>query len=252
MDNRIPKIIHQIWSDKYKPLPKFFTVLAETWKEHHPDWEYVFWDEERMHNFVKMEFPEYYDFWNSLPFDVQRWDSIRYLILYRMGGMYLDFDFECWENVEPLLQCSCNIALGPDTHRDIYEVNNFISIGLIACVPEHVFIKHIINKVFSRQTLEYEPTAGISIHILNTTGPLMVSRLYDTLLPEEKKEIYLIPAKYAIPFDSKQMRLVKAGVESEELEACLQEAYAVHYYSNAWVGSLKTYNKRNQEDVRKD
>lgn len=36
---RIPKKIHQIWLGS--PLPEKFARLAATWKQHHPDWEYM-------------------------------------------------------------------------------------------------------------------------------------------------------------------------------------------------------------------
>lgn len=39
---KIPKIIHQIWSDVEKPLPEYFAALGDTWKRDYPNWEYVF------------------------------------------------------------------------------------------------------------------------------------------------------------------------------------------------------------------
>lgn len=73
------------------------------------------------------------------------------------------------------------------------------------------------------------------MYILNTTGPLMLSHLYQTLSPEEQSEIYLIPAKYVTPFDTFQIVQVKQGIENEELEECLKDAYAVHYFSGLWT-----------------
>lgn len=35
---RIPKIIHQTWKDDR--LPKAFQLLAQTWRDMLPDWEY--------------------------------------------------------------------------------------------------------------------------------------------------------------------------------------------------------------------
>ena len=64
----------------------------------------------------------------------------------------------------------------------------------------------------------------------------MVSNLYEKLQEVEKIQISLIPAKYVTPFDSMQIQLVKAGVINDELEKCLDEAYAIHYFTNLWVG----------------
>lgn len=47
-NNKPPKIIHQIWSETYRPLSQKFKLLSKTWKYHYPDWEYIFWDNEKM------------------------------------------------------------------------------------------------------------------------------------------------------------------------------------------------------------
>ena len=41
MDNKIPKIIHQLWIGP-KPAP---TKLMQTWKDKNPDFEYILWNE---------------------------------------------------------------------------------------------------------------------------------------------------------------------------------------------------------------
>jgi mannosyltransferase OCH1-like enzyme len=83
-NGEIPKIIHQIWSGIDEPLPEIFRQFGETWKEHHPTWKYEFWDNERMITFVKKYYPQYWDTYNTFPYNIQRWDAIRYLILYKM------------------------------------------------------------------------------------------------------------------------------------------------------------------------
>jgi hypothetical protein len=74
--------------------------------------------------------------------------------------------------------------------------------------------------------------------MLKTTGPLLLSDVYENLTPEEKETVYLIPAKNVTPFDVEQIKLVKAGIKNKELEKCLQEAYAVHYFTYAWGVAL--------------
>ena len=44
LDEKIPKIIHQIWIGN-KPRPE---KLMDTWKEKNPDFEYKFWNEENL------------------------------------------------------------------------------------------------------------------------------------------------------------------------------------------------------------
>lgn len=234
----IPRIIHQVWSEKYKPLPSLFQELAQTWKDMYPDWEYVYWDEKKMDDYIRQEYPQCYDFYYQLPFDAQRWDMIRFLILDKMGGMHVDFDYESVENMESLLEGkTCSIGLEPDVHCKSYGLEYVLNSALIASIPGHPFIKKVLERIFSEDTLNYSQESRSSC-VLNTTGPLFLSNLYLSLAPVEKDQIYLIPAKHVTPFTYDQTCQVRAGFVTDELEDCLKEAYAVHYFANSWISYL--------------
>jgi len=189
-----------------------------------------------MNTFIHKEFPYLCDFYYSLPFDIQRWDAIRFLILYKMGGMYVDFDYECLENMEPLLKNrTCCIGLEPELHCAMYDIPRVLNAALFACIPNDPYLRKV--RVFSGKTKLYGQIKR-PISILNTTGPLMLSEVYENMNEKEKKSVYLIPSKYVTPFNCSQIKQVRAGVENEELESCLQEAYAVHYFISSWISSL--------------
>ena len=235
--SKIPKIIHQIWSGIYEPLPEWFKELGETWKEDYPDWEYMFWDNDKMNGFVKEYYPQHWDIYSRFPYNVQRWDAIRYLILDKIGGMYVDFDYESICNMEELIKDkSCCFALEPELHVGAFgrtKKEPVFNNALMLSVPEHPFMKKIIETVFTEKMLTYE---GIKeVCVLNTTGPWLISDLYYGLIKQEQEQIYLIPAKYVTPFTLPQANRFRSGEESEELENCLKEAYAVHYFFSDWT-----------------
>jgi mannosyltransferase OCH1-like enzyme len=238
--SKIPKIIHQIWSGISEPLPECYKLLGETWKEHYPDWEYVFWDNDKMNKFVKEHYPHHWDIYNRFPYNVQRWDAIRYLILDKIGGMYVDFDYESICNMEELIQDkSCCFALEPDIHSHGFKREKKETIfnnALMLCEPGHPFMKRIIETVFTEKMVTFE---GIkTATVLNTTGPSMLNSLYYYASTEQERgKIYLIPAKYVTPFTMSQSRSFRAGERNEELEDCLKEAYAVHYFFSEWAGT---------------
>ncbi len=233
--NGIPKIIHQIWSDKYKPLPSFCSVLAETWKEEHPNWTYVLWNDEMMDQFVKEKYPQYYEQYNALIYDIERWDVVRFFILNTIGGMYVDTDYECLKNIESLIENSnLAIALEPNHHQSLNTMH-VLSNALMASVPHHFFWDRVIDVVFSNRALDGISPSDKFTYVLESTGPRMLSRLYSSLSADEKSDITLLAPKHVMPFDLGQIKQVMAGIENEELEACLNEAYAVHYYSYTWV-----------------
>ena len=54
----IPKIIHQVWEGRTEPcMPTRLQILARTWREQNPDWEYHLWNGEEMDELVKKHFP---------------------------------------------------------------------------------------------------------------------------------------------------------------------------------------------------
>ena len=230
----IPKIIHQIWSGIDGPLPENFKQFSETWKESHPEWEYEFWDDERMNSFINEYYPHYLHTYQSFKYDVQRWDAIRYLILKKMGGMYVDFDIECLQAHDYLLQeKTCCFSLEPDKHSLNYKKPFLFSNSLMACIPEHPFIKKIIEAVFSYTPInEKLSEESRRKEILNTTGPFMLVDTYEKY--QEKEQVYLIPSKYVSPLNKSELAQIRQGYENEEFDEKIKNAYSVHYFWGSW------------------
>ena len=230
--NEIPKIIHQVWSGIDEPLPKHFEVLGDTWKEHHPNWEYVLWDNQKMNDFVLNHYPQYWETYSSFRYNVQRWDAIRYLILDTIGGMYVDFDSECFKPLDKLIEGrECCFSLEPEEHQKMYNAKLFFNNALMASAPGHPFMKDVIKKTF-----DYNLNAANADNVLETTGPLMLVDLY--LNFSNKERIYLIPPEYTSPLTKQEGFEFMMGHKSKEIEDKLKEAYSIHYFFNGWVAQL--------------
>ncbi len=72
----IPKLIHQTY--KSSDVPKSVRPFMQSWRRLNEDWEIRFYDDEACFNFVKREFPEYYDAYRALPKHVERSDFFRW------------------------------------------------------------------------------------------------------------------------------------------------------------------------------
>lgn len=230
---KIPYMLHQIWSSKKMPLPDCFLELSETWKEKHPNWQYVFWDDEKMDCFMKEYFPQYIEVYNKFPYDIQRWDSIRYLILYQFGGVYVDFDVECLENIEPLLKNNC--CFGSDVQENIVyssliQGDDYLNNTFMATVPGHPFFAKIIKHVFEGKQIPYSDSIYKLLYVLQTTGSIMLSNLKS----KDDTGVYVIPARYISPFSITESQLIRHGKFEQEWEDRLQQAYAVHYFMGTW------------------
>lgn len=239
MINRIPRLIHQVWSDKVIPIPEVFENFADTWKTNNSEWEYKLWGQADMDNFIALFYPELLPKYESFPYDIQRWDAIRYLILDKLGGVYVDIDSECLKPIDELIgEHECCFSLEPKEHcmslsKDIYFNNAFIGV-----IPKHPFIQKVINRVFSscetqeELFLKYDNMDQKLFDVLTTTGPLMLTDVYTHY--ENKSEIYLIPPKYASPFSKSDTQDLLENRNLEQLNEKLQDAYLVHYFTSIW------------------
>lgn len=86
----IPKIIHQVWIGP-KTAPQQW---MDTWKQHHPSWDYILWDNEAVFGrswFNQRLVDDYRKMseWRGVA------DVVRYEILYQMGGFMPGADSEC-------------------------------------------------------------------------------------------------------------------------------------------------------------
>ena len=101
--------VHQIfWPFKGKELseiPAFATNVNETQefcKLH--NYQYKLWNLEDCENLIKEDFSEYLDLWKDFRFDIQRCDFIRYCILYKFGGLYIDCDIRPMKNLDSVFE----------------------------------------------------------------------------------------------------------------------------------------------------
>ncbi|KAL2868166.1 uncharacterized protein BJX67DRAFT_387508 [Aspergillus lucknowensis] len=108
----IPKIIHQTWFPAGTNMSESARAWVQTVKKHHPDWEYVLWDDESNEALVRKHVPWFLETYKALPKEINRADMARNLYMFIFGGMYADVDTESLRPVEPLFAAH-DVALEP-------------------------------------------------------------------------------------------------------------------------------------------
>jgi len=98
-EQRIPKIIWQTM--KTNLVPDFMNNYAATWIRENPEYEYRFYDDDDIIDFIKSDFPAYLNAYNRIKYGASKADLWRYLIIYKYGGVYADIDCRC---INPLRQ----------------------------------------------------------------------------------------------------------------------------------------------------
>jgi mannosyltransferase OCH1-like enzyme len=133
MEQKIPKILHQVWIGP-KQQPKEW---MDTWKEKHPDWEYVLWDEKSIDEFG-LENRKLYDmFYKAKVFNGCA-NIVRTEVLYKYGGVYVDADSICLRPLnEDWLKYDYVAGRSPN--------NEFIKNSVLMCKPKDEKMKDYIN-----------------------------------------------------------------------------------------------------------
>jgi hypothetical protein len=97
----IPRIIHQSWQNT--ALPAKLESYRQTVLDVHPDWHYALWTDTDVDSLIQNHYP-----WARRPLALARlriskFDMVRYLILHRFGGAYLDLDIEMFVPLDTVI-----------------------------------------------------------------------------------------------------------------------------------------------------
>lgn len=170
---KIPKIIHQIWPTA--KIPKKFAKIRDHLKKQNPEYRFKLYDDHAMDDFVKTNYPEYYDSYSSISDDymIAKGDFFRYMIVYHYGGVYFDMKSGHKTPLRDLIK--------PDDEMIIPTWNN---IGLIfpridwpaqwvfISIPRHPMLKLVLDEVNSRLKESTKSDYGWW-GVFKLTGPLM-------------------------------------------------------------------------------
>jgi mannosyltransferase OCH1-like enzyme len=169
---RIPRLIHQIWRTHVVPSrwnATFHSVLAQNAGEftHH------LWTDDEMHTFVRDHEPKFYEsIYINYPYEIQRVDSFRYVLLYHLGGVYIDLDVGCNRSLTDLLNTL--EALDPNSPHLAALPRDMFSIGIesdfLISTPAHPFYKQLISRLHLFNHYYLLPFWTVLI----STGPIYV------------------------------------------------------------------------------
>jgi inositol phosphorylceramide mannosyltransferase catalytic subunit len=224
---KIPRILHQTWKDDN--IPEDFRKMAASWRKMHADWEYRFWTDETNRDFIRQHFPYFLEKYDSYPTNIQRVDAVRYFVLYKCGGIYVDMDFECLANITPLIGNSeCVFGKEPSEHCLIHQKSIIISNAFMGAAPGCHFLGLLCTELENDHHITDHPNDNI----LETTGPFMLSRLYNSY--EKKDRISLLDADLIYPLTKEDLSGWNEGMEDHMIQDKLKLAYGIHHYAGTW------------------
>jgi inositol phosphorylceramide mannosyltransferase catalytic subunit len=206
----IPKIIHQIWLGG--EMPEQYKIYAETWKNHHLDWQYKLWtDKDADDIFITRR-----NLFDKATNVGMKSDILRYEILKQYGGVYVDTDFECLKPLNDLMHLDFFTGVGYDTEAQLY-------IGLIASVPNHPIIRHTID------SLGPIYTGNRGSAIMNITGANTFTTAFFDTVDVNAEKVVAFPTPYFYPYPN------NVRGTGDPHSYVTKETYAIHHWAVSWL-----------------
>ncbi len=187
-EQKIPKIIWQTF--KTNEVPLIMKDYVDSWIIKNPEYEYKFFDDEDILEFLRNDFPKYYEGYNMIKYGASKADLWRYLIIYKYGGVYADMDCQCINSLRKWVKPSSEFVTQFGTNKDICQwllisapgnpiflraaeksLENIINKNITASYHGFELIK---NKIFiSNQT----PLLKFNDNVLALAGPPVLQQV---------------------------------------------------------------------------
>ena len=228
--NLIPKKIHQIWLGS-KPLPKKYLRWMNSWKKHNNGWEYKLWNED---NIKELQIKGFNIYSNELN-PGYRSDIVRYVVLNKYGGIYVDTDFECIKSIpNELLNYKFVSCL-------IFGNKPSIANGMMMSTPGFILIKNIL------ESIKKDNYVNDISKIIENSGPEILTKQYFSLIKEIAEDTLILPSNYFYPYPN---FLLNSNVDRyKEIDNL---TIGIHHWEMSWMkGSLLSRIKRKLKKILK-
>lgn len=215
---KIPRIIHQTW--KTEELPPQWAEVREGCARLMPDYEYMLWTDAISREFIEKEYPWFLPTFDAYPHNIQRADAIRYFVLHKYGGVYMDLDIGCQKRLDSLLRFDLIL---PKT------IPVGVSNDLMFSVPGHSFMDLLIRSLnkFNHRFFTHYAT------VMFSTGPMFVSTLHRVFASVHEK---VAPSDAQQPGRGFQgIRVLPKSLYGKNLEPDqVPDSFFVHMYGSSW------------------
>ncbi len=241
---KIPKIIHQTW--KTENIPHKFSRFVQTWKKHHPDWEYKLWTDKDNRALIKAHYPSFLKLYDGYTSNIKKADAIRYFILHKYGGLYVDCDFECLKPFDSIIteNKKCLLGLEPERHsKQLYNGTDLVCNAIMVSVRGHRLWKHVFGIL--KENSSYPD-------VMDATGPRMLTKAIKryphedvTVLPSDVFYPLVDIKNTALTLSEDELRYYSNMLEENKFPA---DSFAVHHWAGTWYrGGVSGIMKRFME-----
>lgn len=213
----IPKVIHLIWVGGKRP--ESFQKLVDRIKKINSDYEVKEWNEKNLDFELINE-----NLFNSTENLGCKSDILRFEILYKYGGIYMDYDFLQVKNFDDLL--GYDFVAG--TNKDcINEIWNSI---VMAKKNSDICKKFLLGLKNVKPIMRYEIE-----RVMNETGPHYLTKLINNTHTNDNYKILI--GDYFFPFPAVERHKIK-NLSEEDIKYAesfkTENTYTIHLHTTTW------------------
>jgi hypothetical protein len=209
---RIPKVVHHIYKEDLSQanrdlwLNKIWYQSYLAWKTQFPEPEYqhIFWSDDKGDGFFKANCSKHWDMYQGLSVEIEKADVLRYCLLWQLGGIYADLDYEPLQNFYHRLKPGeVHLVQSPYPHESVQN-------SLMASPKAHPFwddlMAHValqaskfqkrnnsigtLQRERSYYLMDAEKVTGEDV--LATSGPRVLSSFIENL-PPSSSTFHILP-----------------------------------------------------------
>lgn len=215
-DPIIPQRIHLIWLGPKNP-PAIFKDCLTSIKKHLPHWQVKIWRDEDVPG-LKLYNQKYYD--EEINYGAKS-DLLRYEILYKFGGVYIDVDMVLLKSLD-ILHHTYEFYTGLEANDNEAILGN----AIIASIPGHPILKDCIEMVKHHRTGDLHDW-----NVVHRTGPRHFEKSFFSEAMDRGDRIIAFPKSFFFPIS-----FCAAGEDDACKAACIKnETFCVHHWSGSWL-----------------
>lgn len=220
-------IIHQVWftnicnRQQTQKLYSKLKMCRDSWDIHNSNLLHIIWNQERSLHLIKNFFPEYLDLYKNYSYEIQRCDFVRYCLLYRYGGIYVDMDYKCKKPFSIVFKKWNVYSIYFVESSHTCSISNSL---MISYEKKHIFWKILLMEIYKNSfTFKNFVDSSKHIDIIYTTGPGILSKIYN--IYKYRYKLGILPCELFNPLN------VKTSLyEINDKE----NIYCIHYGLGSW------------------
>ncbi|HET9656794.1 MAG TPA: glycosyltransferase [Kineosporiaceae bacterium] len=195
-------------------MPDFFHTLREIVRSRNPGWDLQLWDDEKVEGLgLPAPFKQLYDALSP----VMQSDFLRYYLLYRFGGWYLDVDVESLRGFDELGQ-PAGCIMG-------WEHENSIGSAVLAAVPGHPLM-YLLADTIGGSILQNQ-----HLGIMHQSGPAFLTRTVSRAPEDLVRSIWIAHPEVFYPCRPAD----KPNLDAVRQKAILSgQSFTIHHWTGTW------------------